>query len=62
MYKEGYQYRTLNVHRSAISSVLPQFDGVPVGQLPIVKVNERGPSKETPFTKISVFMGSRFSP
>jgi len=48
MYKEGYQYRTLNVHRSAISSVLPHFDGVPVGQLPIVKQLMKGVLQKNP--------------
>jgi hypothetical protein len=48
MYKEGYQYRTLNVHRSAISSVLPHFDGVTVVQLPIVKQLRKGVLQKNP--------------
>ena len=48
MYKEGYQYRTLNVHRSAISSVLPYIDGVPIGQLPIVKQLMKGVLQNNP--------------
>lgn len=48
MYKEGYQYRTLNVHRSAISSVLPHFDEVPVGQLPMVKQLMKGVLQKNP--------------
>ena len=32
MFGDGYQYRTLNVYRSALSSVLPTVDGIPVGQ------------------------------
>ena len=37
MFFQGYKYRTINVHRSAISSVLPQVNGVSVGQIPVVK-------------------------
>lgn len=37
MHHKNYEYRTINVHRSAISSVLPFIDGVPVGQSPVVK-------------------------
>jgi hypothetical protein len=37
MHFKGYEYRTINVHRSAISSVLPYIDGLPIGQLPFVK-------------------------
>ena len=36
MHFKGYEYRTINVHRSAISSVLPYIDGLPIGQLPFV--------------------------
>ena len=32
MYENKYEYRTINVHRSAISSVLPPLDGAPIGQ------------------------------
>lgn len=42
MFFQGYKYRTINVHRSAISSVLPQVNGVSVGQVPIVKQLFRG--------------------
>ena len=38
MFTEGYYYRTINVHRSAISSVLPHIGGMPVGQVPLVKL------------------------
>ena len=37
MLHQGFQYRTINVHRSAISSVLPYIEGIPVGQNPLVK-------------------------
>lgn len=42
MFFQGYKYRTINVHRSAISSVLRQVNGVSVGQVPIVKQLFRG--------------------
>ena len=36
LYKEGYQYRSLNSYRSAISSVHERVDGHTVGQHPLV--------------------------
>ena len=36
LYKEGYQYNSVNAYRSAISSVHDKADGVPVGQHPII--------------------------
>ena len=36
LYAQGYQYRSLNSYRSAISSVHDQVDGCPVGQHPLV--------------------------
>ena len=36
LYQEGYQYNSVNAYRSAISSVHEKFDGVPVGQHPII--------------------------
>ena len=42
MYENKYEYRTINVHRSAISSVLPPLDGAPIGQNFLsFKINER---------------------
>jgi hypothetical protein len=62
MFSEGYQYRTINVHRSEISSVLPYIDGLPVGQFPLVKQLFRGIlQKKTITAKISMFVGPRFS-
>jgi hypothetical protein len=62
MFSEGYQYRTINVHRSEISSVLPYIDGFPVGQFPLVKQLFRGIlQKKTTTAKISMFVGPRFS-
>ena len=36
LYKEGYQYYSLNPYRSAISSVHERVDGYEVGQHPLV--------------------------
>ena len=36
LYKEGFQYRSLNAYRSAISSVHDKVDGYEVGQHPLV--------------------------
>lgn len=36
LYEEGYQYRSLNAYRSAISSVHEKVDGYEVGQHPMV--------------------------
>ena len=34
LFQEGYQYRTINSHRSAISAYHPHIDGRPVGEHP----------------------------
>ena len=36
LFKEGYQYRSLNSYRSAISSVHERVDGYEVGQHPLI--------------------------
>ena len=36
LFKEGYQYRSLNAYRSAISSVHERVDGYEVGQHPLI--------------------------
>ena len=36
LYKDGYQYNSVNAYRSAISSVHEKVDGLPVGQHPLV--------------------------
>ena len=52
LFHQGFQYRTMNVHRSAISSVLPYIEGIPVGQNPLVKHLFRGIlQKNPPLTK-----------
>jgi site-specific recombinase XerD len=48
MHFKGYEYRTIHVHRSAISSVLPYIDGLPIGQLPLVKQLLRGILQKNP--------------
>ena len=51
LYSKGLSYSTLNIHRSAISMTLPQVDGAPTGQHPMVKrlmkgvFNQRPPSR-----------------
>lgn len=48
LHHSGYQYRTINVHMSAISSVLPFVDNLPVGQHYLVKHLMKGILKENP--------------
>jgi len=42
LYVKGYQYRSLNSYRSAISSVHSEVDGSPVGQHPLVSQMLKG--------------------
>ena len=42
LYKEGYQYNSVNAYRSAISSVHEKIDGVAIGQHPMVSRLVRG--------------------
>lgn len=42
LFYEGFQYRTINVHRSAISSVLSYFNNQPIGQHHLVKMLMKG--------------------
>ncbi|KAK3101403.1 hypothetical protein FSP39_003322 [Pinctada imbricata] len=48
MHNQNFQYRTINVHRSAISSVLPQVEGIAVGNLPVVRQLMKGILIKTP--------------
>ena len=48
MFQEGRSYRTLNVYRSALSSTLPGFDGISVGQHPLVVRLLKGVLQERP--------------
>ena len=36
LYEEGYQYRSLNSYRSAISSANDRVDGLSIGQYPLI--------------------------
>ena len=36
LYQEGYSFSSLNLYRSAISSIYEHIDGIPVGQHPLV--------------------------
>ena len=48
LYDEGYQYRSLNAYRSAISSVHEKIDGYDVGQHPMVTRLIKGAFQERP--------------
>ena len=48
MFYEGFQYRTINVHRSVISSVLPDINSLSVGQHYLIKNIMRGILKGNP--------------
>ena len=48
LFQEGYQYRSLNAYRSAISSVHDKVDGVSVGQHPLVARILKGAFNERP--------------
>ena len=48
LYNKGYQYRSLNSYRSAISTVHLEVDDHPVGQLPLVSRMLKGVFNERP--------------
>jgi len=48
LFNKGYQYRSLNSYRSAISSVHAKVDGEPVGQHPLVTRILKGAFNERP--------------
>ena len=48
LFKDGYQYRSLNAYRSAISSVHDRADGYEIGQHPLVKRLLRGAFNQRP--------------
>ena len=48
LFKEGYQYRSLNAYRSAISSVHEKADGYEVGQHPLVSRLLKGVFNQQP--------------
>ena len=48
LYKGGYQYRSLNSYRSAISAIHEEVDGYPVGQHPLVTRMLKGAFNERP--------------
>ena len=51
LFESGRAYRSITVHRSSLSSILPLFDGVSVGNLPVLSIlcrgffNQRPPSR-----------------
>ena len=48
LFKEGYQYRSLNAYRSAISSVHEKIDGYEVGQHPLITRLLKGAFNQRP--------------
>ena len=48
LFEEGYQYRSLNAYRSAISSVHEKVDGEVVGQHPLISRLLKGAFNERP--------------
>ena len=48
LYQDGYQYRSLNSYRSAISTTHDHIDGHPVGQHPIITRLMRGAFNKRP--------------
>ena len=48
LFKEGYQYRSLNAYHSAISSVHEKVDGYEVGQHPLVSRLMKGAFNQHP--------------
>ena len=56
LYEQGYQYRSLNSYRSAISSVHSEVDGFPVGQHPLVSRMLKGVfNNRPPLPRYSTF-------
>ena len=48
LFQQGYQYRSLNAYRSAISSVHEKIDGYEVGQHPLITRLIKGAFHERP--------------
>ena len=48
LYKEGYQYRSLNAYRSAIASMHTPIDGISIGQHPLVSRLLKGAFQSRP--------------
>ena len=56
LHKKGYQYRSLNSYRSAISAVHAEVDGYPVGQHPLVTRMLKEPSmRDNPYPSTPPF-------
>ena len=54
LFHSGYKYRSLNVYRSAISSIHPRIDGFEVGQHPlVVRLTKGAFNKQPPIPKFS---------
>ena len=63
LYKEGYQYRSLNAYRSAIASMHTPIEGVSIGQHLSIgqQTIERCVSITPPSTKVPRYMGCECS-
>lgn len=48
MFWDGYQYNTINLHRSAISALHDEVDGTPIGQNQLIKKILTGVFQENP--------------
>jgi hypothetical protein len=48
MFKDGYEYNTINLHRSAISALHDQIHNIPVGQNQLIKEIMTGVFQEKP--------------
>jgi integrase len=48
MFKAGYEYSTINLHRSAISALHEELEGLPVGQHSLIKKIMTGVFQEKP--------------
>ena len=60
LFKEGYQYRSLNSYRSAISAVHSKVDGQSVGQHPLITRMLKGVYNERPpLARYSTFWNVR---
>ena len=51
LYAEGYQYRSLNAYRSAISSIHERVEGQSVGQHPLVSRLLKGAFNQNPLNQ-----------
>ena len=59
LFELGRSYRTINLHRSMLSSTLPAIDGIVIGKHPVVcRLLRAIYNKRTPKAKYSTFWGA----